>query len=161
MNARPLICLVAALMGGTQISARAGSPAAGPIDRHALVMRHSPTITAVDRAAPFMVGNGNIAFTADITGLQTFPDQYSSLSPLLIESQWGWDVLPVKQNFTLEQAEVDVGLPGVHGKYPYLTSWDAAKNPAIKWLRENPHKISLGRLSLFMVNAAGKSAAFA
>ena len=46
---------------------------AAPIDRHALVTRHNPTITAVDRSAPFMVGNGNLAFTADITGLQTFP----------------------------------------------------------------------------------------
>ena len=48
-----------------------------PIDRHALVTRHNPTITAVDKSAPFMVGNGNLAFTADITGLQTFPEQYS------------------------------------------------------------------------------------
>ena len=30
-----------------------------------------------------MVGNGNFAFTADITGLQTFPEQYSSLVPLM------------------------------------------------------------------------------
>ena len=156
MNARPIACLVAALLGGINVSARSA-----PIDRQALVMRHSSSITRIDPSAPFMVGNGNIAFTADITGLQTFPEQYSSLSPLLIESQWGWDTLPVKQNYTLEQAEVDVHVPGVRGKYPYLTSWDAAKDPAIKWLRENPHKISLGRLSLFMVNAAGKSAAFA
>ncbi len=47
--------------------------ASKPIDRHALVTRHNPTITAVDKSAPFMVGNGNFAFTADITGLQTFP----------------------------------------------------------------------------------------
>jgi hypothetical protein len=46
-----------------------------PIDRHALVTRHNPTITAIDKSAPFMVGNGNFAFTADITGLQTFPEQ--------------------------------------------------------------------------------------
>src|SRR5690242_3357342 len=63
MNARPLICLVAALLGGIRTSAHADSPAAAPIDRQALVMRHSPTITSVDRAAPFMIGNGNLAFT--------------------------------------------------------------------------------------------------
>lgn len=40
-----------------------------PIDRHALVTPHNPTITVVNRSAPFMVGNGNLAFTADITGL--------------------------------------------------------------------------------------------
>ena len=155
MNARTIVCLVAALGGITE------SAWSAPIDRQALVMRHSPTITAVDRSAPFMVGNGNIAFTADITGLQTFPEQYSALSPLLIESQWGWHSFPNPGGVTLDAAQVDVGVPGVRGKYPYLTSWDAAKDPAIKWLRENPHKISLGRLSLFMVNADGKPAAFA
>jgi len=72
MNARTTVCLVAALLGGIHSSARAEAR----IDRQSLVMRHSPTITTIDRAAPFMVGNGNIAFTADITGLQTFPEQY-------------------------------------------------------------------------------------
>jgi hypothetical protein len=156
MNARTIVCLVAALLGGMKGSAHAAS-----IDRQALVMRHSPTITAIDRSAPFMVGNGNIAFTADITGLQTFPEQYSPLVPLLIESQWGWHSFPNPRRYSLDAAQVDVGVPGVRGKYPYLRNWDEASDPAIRWLRENPHRISLGRLSLFMVGASGKAAAFA
>jgi hypothetical protein len=155
MNARAIVCGVAALLGGIDLSAHAA-----PIDRQALVMRHSPTITRIDRAAPFMVGNGNIAFTADITGLQTFPEQYSPFVPLLIESQWGWHSFPNAGNATLDAAQVDVGVPGVRGRFPYLRNWDEAQKPAIQWLRENPHKISLGRLSLFMVSASGKSAAF-
>ena len=75
---------------------RAGVMAA-PIDRHALVTRHNPTITAVDKSAPFMVGNGNFAFTADITGLQTFQDQYSPLVPLMTQAQWGWHSFPNPQ----------------------------------------------------------------
>ena len=161
MNARTIVSLVAALLGGLSASTLAGSPATAPIDRQALVTRHSPTITRIDAAAPFMVGNGNIAFTADITGLQTFPEQYSSLSPLLIESQWGWHSFPNPGGVTLDAAQVDVGVPGVRGKYPYLRDWDEAKNPAVKWLRENPHKFSLGRLSLWMVDAAGGPATFA
>ncbi len=156
MNARTIVCLVAALLGGLSVSVRAA-----PIDRQALVMRHSPTITGIDASAPFMVGNGNIAFTADITGLQTFPEQYSPLVPLLIEAQWGWHSFPNPGGVTLDAAQVDVGVPGVRGKYPYLRNWDEAKNPAVKWLRENPHKFSLGRLSLWMVSAQGKPAAFA
>jgi hypothetical protein len=39
------------------------------IDRKALVQRHSPTVTTIDPAAPFMVGNGQLALSADITGL--------------------------------------------------------------------------------------------
>jgi hypothetical protein len=161
MNARPATRPVVALVGACVLSLSSVSAHAAPIDRHALVSRHSPSITTVDRAAPFMVGNGNIAFTADITGLQTFPEQYSQFVPLLIESQWGWHSFPNPRDVTLDAALVDVGVPGVRGKYPYLRSWEEAKNPAIRWLRENPHKISLGRLSLWMVDAGGKAAAFA
>ena len=71
-------------------------PAAGPvpIDRHALVERHAVTFTSVDRDAPAMIGNGEIAFTADITGLQTFPEQYARQAPLLTMAQWAWHSLP-------------------------------------------------------------------
>jgi hypothetical protein len=156
MNARLLAYLVAALLGGMIAPAAAAS-----IDRQALVMRHSPTITIVDRSSPFMVGNGEFAFTADITGLQTFPEQYSPLAPLLIESQWGWHSFPNPGGFALEQAEVPVALRGVKGKYPWIRDWEEAKQPHIQWLRENPHKFSLGRLGLWLMNAQGKPAAFA
>ncbi|MHC4646991.1 MAG: hypothetical protein ACYTBJ_15960, partial [Planctomycetota bacterium] len=48
-------------------------PAAKPIDRYALVSRHNPVIRKPDPLSPLSVGNGEFAFTADITGLQTFP----------------------------------------------------------------------------------------
>src|SRR4051812_19641874 len=159
MNARHLI-LTAALWAGLTGWAESGAAPVTPIDRQALVTRHNPTFDAVDRTAPLMVGNGNLAFTADITGLQTFPEQYSPLVPLLIEAQWGWHSFPNPQKFTLEPTQVDVGLPGVRGKYPYLRNWDEAKSPAIQWLRENPHKFSLGRLGLFLTDSRGKPALF-
>src|SRR5688500_1399984 len=137
------------------------SAASRPRDRHARVKRHNPTLTAIDRSAPLMVGNGNFAFTADITGLQTYPEQYSPLAPLLIEAQWGWHSFPNTGGFAIEQAEVPVPLRGVRGKYPWIQNWDEAKQPHIKWLRENPHKFSLGRLGLWLMSAQGKPAAFA
>ncbi|HEU4781162.1 MAG TPA: hypothetical protein VFS58_14870, partial [Steroidobacteraceae bacterium] len=133
---------------------------AAPIDRHALVTRHNPTITAVDKSAPFMVGNGNLAFTADITGLQTFPEQYSSLVPLMTQAQWAWHSFPNPQNFTLEQAQVPIKVRGKTHEYPALTDWEQAKKPEIQWLRENPHRFSLGRLGLYLANAGGKTSAF-
>jgi hypothetical protein len=132
-----------------------------PIDRHALVTRHNPTITAVDKSAPFMVGNGNFAFTADITGLQTFQDQYSALVPLMTQAQWAWHSFPNPQKFTLAQSEVPVKVRGKTQKYPYLSDWEQATKPDIQWLRENPHRFSLGRLGLALVKADGKPAAFA
>ena len=139
----------------------AAQPAgAAPIDRHALVTRHNPTITAIDRSAPFMVGNGNLAFTADITGLQTFQEQYSALVPLMTQAQWAWHSFPNPQKFTLERAQVPIKVRGKTQKYPYLSDWEQAKQPDIQWLRENPHRFSLGRLGLHLAGAEGKAAAF-
>src|SRR5215831_14847454 len=47
-----------------------------PINREILVNRHNPTLRRLDPAAPFSLGNGEFAFTADITGLQTFSHEY-------------------------------------------------------------------------------------
>ena len=46
------------------------------IDRHALVMRNNPHVTKIDSLHSLTVGNGRFAFTADATGLQTFPEYY-------------------------------------------------------------------------------------
>src|SRR5690349_19181526 len=46
------------------------------IDRVALVKRHNPTLRKLDTLAPLSLGNGEFAFTGDITGLQTFPREY-------------------------------------------------------------------------------------
>src|SRR5207244_7268814 len=60
------------------------------IDRAALVKRHNPVLRAIDPLSPLSVGNGEFAFTADVTGLQTFPDVYAQALPLCTMSQWGW-----------------------------------------------------------------------
>ena len=89
------------LMAGLAAACLATSAFGQPIDRHALVSRHDVRLTQVDPSAPLMVGNGQIGFTADITGLQTFPEAYSKLAPLLTEAQVldmqrdeGWEEFP-------------------------------------------------------------------
>jgi hypothetical protein len=150
-----LYSLIAALTAAAPTVA-----AVKPIDRHALVTRHNPTITAIDPAAPFMVGNGNFAFTADITGLQTFQAQYSPLVPLMTQAQWAWHSFPNPKGFTLDSALVPIKVRGKTQKYPYLENWNAAKREDIQWLRENPHRFSLGRLGLLLTHADGKPANF-
>ena len=59
------------------------------IDREALVERNSPVVTAFDSLASLSVGNGEFAYTVDITGLQTFPDNYKKGVPLGTQSQSG------------------------------------------------------------------------
>ena len=77
-NTLPPFTIGALTLGGCAAS----SNGEGPIDREALVARHNPVLTKVDPHAPLMVGNGDIGFPTDITGLQTFPDQYPDLAPL-------------------------------------------------------------------------------
>src|SRR5262245_49052106 len=67
----------------------------GRIDRAALVARHNPVMRKLDPLAPLSLGNGEFAFTADITGLQTFPDEYKEAMPLCAMAQWGWHTTPL------------------------------------------------------------------
>src|SRR6187549_3051302 len=90
----------------------AAAAPAQPIDRHALVTRHNVELTRVDPHAPLMIGNGNIAFTADITGLQTFSEQYSAIAPLLTMAQWAWHSFPNPQGWSEEDGIVQVPMPG-------------------------------------------------
>ncbi|WP_312064083.1 hypothetical protein [Brevundimonas sp.] len=129
--------------------ASAVAPAA-PINRQALAQRHNVTLTAIDRHAPIMLGNGDLGFTADITGLQTFPEQYSELAPLLTMAQWAWHSFPNPEGYTEQNGLVNVPVPG-RGEQPYawMKSWaEAETNPAFTWLRANPHRISLSRIGL-------------
>ncbi len=133
----------------TMQPASAVAPAA-PIDRQALAQRHNVTLTAIDRHAPIMLGNGDLGFTADITGLQTFPEQYSELAPLLTMAQWAWHSFPNPEGYTEQNGLVNVPVPG-RGEQPYawMKSWaEAETNPAFTWLRANPHRISLSRIGL-------------
>ena len=103
--------------GGQTVRPAAVAPVA-PIDRQALVTRHNVTLTAIDRHAPIMLGNGDLGFTADITGLQTFPDQYSELAPLLTMAQWAWHSFPNPEGYTEESGLIPVPVPG-RGEQPY------------------------------------------
>jgi hypothetical protein len=144
----------------------AGSPAAAPtagrIDRKALVTRHNPRLTRVDPSAPLMLGNGNIGFTADITGLQTFTEPYSKIAPLLTEAQWAWHSFPNPQGHTVRDTQVEIDVRGHARRYGYMKDWaDAEKNPAVAWIRENPHRFSLGRMALDLRAKDGSPARFA
>jgi hypothetical protein len=68
--------------------------AARLIDRKALVTRHDPMLRGFDPLSPLSVGNGKFAFTADITGLQTYPEPYVGSMPLCTMSQWAWHTTP-------------------------------------------------------------------
>ena len=111
------------------------------IDRHALVQRHLPTCTTVDPLSPFTVGNGEFAFTADVTGLQTLTHLYDSGIPLVTQSNWGWHSAPNKNHFKREQTYEYYETYG--RPVPYASLQDAE---AAHYFRANPHRLHLGRI---------------
>ncbi|MFI6322999.1 hypothetical protein ACIBG8_36090 [Nonomuraea sp. NPDC050556] len=103
------------------------------IDRRALVARHTIVVTEPDPESPLSVGNGEFAFTADVTGLQTFV-------PYGTQAQWGWHTMPNPEGHTLADALTDydgVGYPDLHGGHAAGT-----------WLHVNPQRLHLGRIAL-------------
>ena len=119
--------------------------AAEPIDRQALVTRHNPVIRAVDPDAPLTVGNGGFAFTADITGLQTFAEHYQRHGvPVETEARWCWVSDPNPDNYTLADANTGFTLPD--GRV--LGFPTKAGSPAGDWLRKNPRLQPLAQLAL-------------
>ncbi|MGB8227098.1 MAG: hypothetical protein WCE45_09605, partial [Sedimentisphaerales bacterium] len=107
---------------------------AGVIDRQALVARHKIIINKIDAFSPLSLGNGRFAFTADVTGLQTFPQAYENGIPLTTMAEWGWHNFPNPKGY--KQEDTFVYVQTGRRKVPYNI---ARKGPAVAWLRANPH----------------------
>jgi protein-glucosylgalactosylhydroxylysine glucosidase len=125
---------------------------ASTIDRKALVQRHNPVLRALNPRSPLSIGNGEFAFTADLTGLQTFPSQYEKGMPLCTQSQWGWHSFPAPAGKSA--ADFRLTPYETHGrKVGYPTSPEGQRE-LYDWLRENPHRLHLGRIGLWLDGAA-------
>src|SRR5215470_13116398 len=138
-------------------SVRPTSPA--PIDRMALVHRHSPALRQIDPLSPSSVGNGEFAFTADITGLQTFPEIYEQEMPLCTMSQWGWHRTPAAAGLDRKALRL-VQFDTFGRQVGYAVSADG-QTELYNWLRENPHRLHLGRVALRLMRSGGGEAQLA
>lgn len=123
------------------------------IDRRALVSRHDVRRTTADPVEPLSVGNGEFAFTTDVTGLQSLPQFHDAGMPLGTQSQWGWHTAPNPENFSLDEAwEPHKAADG--RLVDYVTTGADYSDPgppsrarrAREWLRENPHRTELGTI---------------
>jgi protein-glucosylgalactosylhydroxylysine glucosidase len=126
---------------------------AEPIDRQALVTRHNVHNDKFQEFSPLSVGNGRFAFTADVTGLQTFPQAYAGGIPLTTMAEWGWHSFPNTEGYKLEDTFVMMDTQG--RPVPYNGN---QKGPAADYLRANPHQITLGLIGLVLTRADGTAA---
>ena len=117
------------------------------MDRRALVERANVIVTHVDPRAALTVGNGQTAFTADVTGLQTLNSTYIS-PPLQMQTHadFGWHTTPPPTGVNpLRFKETAVVARNHSALYPVTQTGQAAE---WAWLRANPHRLSLLRLFL-------------
>ncbi len=152
-------------------AAAAGLPrglAAGPtgrrIDRMALVRRHCPVLTTANIRSPLQVGNGNFAFTADITGLQTFAGEYIKGTPLGTLSNWAWHSFPNPEHYALHEVMRPYNSHGRQVPYadgeegPTTSAAGDRIKKAEQWLRQNPHRIDLGQIGFILRKSSGGNA---
>ena len=132
-----LICVLFASVG---ISGQA------KIDRKAVVDRHRIVTTKTNPRSPAQVGNGEFAFSVDITGLQTFV-------PFNTMSQWSWHSFPLPEGCKVEDFKrltMDT-----HGRdVPY--ELPNPEQPELSaWLAGNPHRFNLGRIGFKLTKPDG------
>lgn len=143
-----------------------------PIDRSAVIQRHGVRLRALDARSPLSVGNGEFAFTADVTGMQSLPQAYPvgprdpnlpAGSLLGTQSQWGWHSIPPSEDFQLEDSIVEydttrgpVGYVDMGGSLKGGTESGTPRRDL--WLRSNPHRLDLGNVALVHGQGRGNSA---
>jgi hypothetical protein len=121
------------------------------------VSRHNPQVGKLDSLSSLSVGNGDFAYTVDITGLQTFPEKYADGVPLGTQSEWGWHSFPNTEGYKLEETYTmyDFGR-GKMESYPVIYSEKERQQDAANYLRANPHRLHLGMVG-FEITDAGQN----
>jgi hypothetical protein len=111
---------------------RLPSDHAAKIDRRALVTRHDIDWPSLDGQIP--LGNGNFAFNADGTGLETVGGN--------IMSHWCWHSFPLPPGVTRD--EIKPWATPDRGRLKGLTT--KPPEAIFNWERDNPHPLNLGRI---------------
>lgn len=126
------------------------------MDRKAIVQRNHPVFSRIDERSPLSVGNGEFAFSADVTGLQSFPEAYEV--PLGTQSNWGWHYTGRPELYTLEDVRFQpFETNGRKVMYPMKPE---DRETPYHWLRQNPHRLQLGRISFRLLKKNGEIAQY-
>ncbi|KAI7153938.1 hypothetical protein KC324_g14530, partial [Hortaea werneckii] len=118
-------------------------PSFAAIDRKTIVQSFNPYRTSSSNSTPLQVGNGNFAFGADVSGLQTWLP-YNTLS------SWCWHnrSLPSTPNQT-EPSDF-TGLDWLtHDRLVNYAQPNPAEAEISQWMIANPHRVNLGSVGLW------------
>lgn len=124
------------------------------IDRTSLVRRHNPVLHDFDFASPLSVGNGELAFTVDPTGLQTFRGRYADAGmPLCTQSQWGWHSFPSPAGYEALYRSLELTTYDTFGRPVRYATGAGGQEKLYRYLRENPHRLNLAAIGLTVPSA--------
>ncbi|KQW05585.1 hypothetical protein ASC66_11410 [Leifsonia sp. Root4] len=134
------------------------------IDRVAVVRRHNVVVTTAHPEHVLTVGNGDFAYTADITGMQTFTSFHDQATAIVqgraavntaTMSSWGWHEMPNPEGYVLEDSMSDhvtrrgtVRYPDRHDMEGAMRGQLSDENRPGAWLNANPQRLDLGRIGL-------------
>ena len=130
------------------------------IDREAVLFRNNPFITQADPLTSLTVGNGHFATTVDVTGLQSYVEEYSKGIPLNAMSDWGWHSFPNKDNLKPEESEKSYNFGHGHQEIyavEYKKAEDGRHKLATEYFRVNPHRLNLGAVGLNLKDGKGQN----
>ncbi len=131
------------------------------IDREAVLFRNNPVITAADPLASLTVGNGRFATTVDVTGMQTYVDDYKNGIPLTAMCDLIWHSFPNTLGLKPSDSEKTFDLGHGHEEVyavEYKKGRAADRNiAATEYFRVNPHRLNLGAVGLSLQDAEGKA----
>jgi len=128
------------------------------IDRHALVTRNNVLVEGFDSLASLSVGNGNFAFTTDLTGLQTFYEEYENGVTLGTQSNWGWHSFPNTGEYRMEETLKYFDVQGRKVPYRHQLNDSQRAREACDYFRENPQRLHLGMIGLVLTRSDGTKA---
>ncbi|GHS90714.1 hypothetical protein FACS1894174_08220 [Bacteroidia bacterium] len=128
-----------------------GTPSGQPIDREALIKRHTIHLDKLtDNELP-QIGNGEIGFSIDATGLQTF---YGNTM-----SHWSWHTVPcppeLYAGFDKPHDALKLKQYSYNGRQLGLRTTSSGQKELYNWMRENPHRFNLGRLRFLLTKSNG------
>lgn len=135
-------------------------PATLKIDRARVLERNNPHVTEADILASLTVGNGHFATTVDMTGLQTFHNDYEGGVPLCAMSDWGWHSFPDTLHLQHHETQRTMYL-GHDREEAYAVEYrgEGRGKAATDYFRVNPHRLNLGNIGFcFRDKVSGKSA---
>ena len=118
------------------------------INRQAVLKRHNIKVNQFDSLSSISLGNGNFAFTADATGMQSFPDAYANGVPLGTQSTWGWHSFPNTENLRIEETQKVYDLEGRKISYTVQLKEPERAKKAVEYFRVNPHRLQLGNIGM-------------